>query len=652
MGTGSLGSSLGSFLPPGAGSNVPLSPLPVNVPASLTGQSTPPAPTGAPPATPFSQTLSQITTNPLLNSVISGQFSNENMSQLIHEIPNILSGLSPDEQDKFLQLIMSSDIMNAMFTDLGRPQTRDSLNLLVKSLYDSGLLSQVAPDSAVLSEEAQGALKDALQQKLVQTLFQLNTNLPPQTANQLPGSQNAPQTASQQTNANANPTAANTTAETGGDSLLTLNLPVSQPGTANQMPQAVASLMADSFTGALQQFFAGTANQTQANATQNPLTSQMSTLLSSLISLGITTTPGGTLPIMIPAKSDAAGFQSQISMLTEQLNQVSQQLSQLGNLAESEHVNIGPLQNFITVPQTLLTMLKSIQPDDTTTTNLLKSWVDNSGIINSAILNRANETFRDKFDFLKTIVFASLTAPPAAMVKEQQIRQQAFDQILLAAPALLNIFKLKDMVGVYGDEIKRKHAGLLFKFKRMLYNAAHEITIVSAGKPTFEYNEVGVFHPELEFLAQKIELLLPEAADELSFEMMEVISNEITHTFKFIKENEPHRINDILKRHPRTLLYLLCIDSPVTHDLRFPRTESLGPDRDPTVLNAHFMRIMNIVKKFEKNSEFLKYQPKVLEAFVDEAKYDPTSDITKTSLDIVHKAVAECSGFIDLDSSD
>lgn len=682
-----------SFLPPGTGVNIPLSPITTPTPAPTA------APTNTPAGSSFAAALGQVT-SPILSGIINGQIAPENIPQLIHDIPSILSGLSPDEQDKFLQLLMTSDILNAMFTTLDNPKSRDSLNAVVRSLYDHGLMSQVAPDKAVLSEEAQGALKDALQQKLVQTLIDVSGNLPTKTASSPEGTttaENSPQTqtaptvttqeTSQNTKTNTPPTSnlanttesSQTTAPTTAQTASTpasqpptnttvqttlqpteqvptkLDIPVSQPGMPNQMPESVASLIATSVTGALQQFFSPAATTPGATAnpqaTLNQPAAQVAALLTSLIALGITATPEGTLQLSVPTKTDASGAQNQHSQLAQQLNQISQQFTQLGDLAVQDKWNVGTLQNFVSVPATLLALLKSIQPDDTTTTNMLKTWVDNSGIVNNALLTKANETFRDKFEFLKTIVASSFAATPAAatLAKEQQVKQQMFEQTLLQAPALLNVFKLKDMVGVFEDDIQRKQATLLFTFKRMLFNAAHEITVVAAGKPTFEYTDVGVFHEQLPFLAERIALTLPPAADELDFDLMEMISRDITFTFTYIQEHEPYRIKDILKRHPRTLLYLLCIDSPITQDYTFPRTESIGTIVDPTALNMHFMRIMNVVKKFEKNSEFLKYQPKVLEAFVDEAKYNPTSDITKTSLNIIHKAVAECSGFIDLD---
>lgn len=671
--------SSGSFPPPGTGGNIPLSPLPTNAPAPAPTPAPAPAPSGGSFATTQGQVVS-----PIQNGVITGQMSPENMTQLIRDIPNFLKALPPDEQSKFLQMLMNSDILGKMFGALDDPHTRDSFKAVVRSLFDNGLLSQVAPDKAVLSEETQGALKDALQQKLVQTLVDVSKNLLPKTAEQ-PDSKQSTTTTPDSTTSNTNtantstpkPTNTATTtpqnitpqdapealvaatfataSEPEGQTLAKLNIPVSQPGTPNQMPESVASLVANTVTSALQQFMAsGTTPASAANpqAAVNTPATQVATLLTSLIALGIQTTPGGSLQLAIPAKSDAAGFQTQVTQLTQQLNQISQQFSKLGEVATQDKWNIGALQNFVSVPANLLGMLKSIQPEDTTTTNMLKTWVDNSGIINAAILNKANETFRDKFEFLKTIVLSSFAATPAATLKEQQIRQQMFDHTLNQAPALLNVFKLKDMVGVFEEDIKRKHSSLLYTFKRMLFNAAHEVVIVAAGKPTFEYNDVGIFHEQLKFLAERIVHVLPKASDELDFDLMEVISNDITHTFKYIKDHEPYRMKDIFKRHPRTLLYLLCVDSPITEDVTFPRSESLGDTRDSTSLNMHFMRIMNVVKKFEKHSEFLKFQPKVLEAFIEEAKYDPTSDITKTSLNIVHKAVAECSGFIDLDSPD
>lgn len=684
-----------SFLPPGTGGNMPLSPITTPTPAPTA------APTNTPDGSSFTAPPGQVTT-PIAPGIVNGQIPPENIPQLIHDIPSLLRGLSPEEQDKFLQLLMSSDILDAIFATLDNPKSRDSLNAVVRSLFDHGLMSQVAPDKAVLPEEAQGALKDALQQKLVQTLIAVSGNLPTKTASSpsdttmaknSPQTQTAPTVTTEETNqttkantpATSNlanttersQTAAPTTSQTVStptsqpqpatnttvqvtlqptEQLPTkLNIPVSQPGMPNQMPESVASLIATSVTGALQQFFSPAATTpgatTNPQATLNQPATQVAALLTSLIALGITATPEGTLQLSVPTKTDASGAQNQHSQLAQQLNQISQQFTQLGDLAVQDKWNVGTLQNFVSVPATLLALLKSIQPDDTTTMNMLKTWVDNSDIVNNALLTKANETFRDKFEFLKTVVASSFAATPATatLAKEQQIRQQVFEQTLLQAPALLNVFKLKDTVGVFEDDIQRKQATLLFAFKRMLFNAAHEITVVAAGNPTFEYTEVGVFHEQLPSLAERIALTLPPAADELDFDLMELISRDITFIFTYIQEHEPHRIKDILKRHPRTLLYLLCIDSPITQDYTFPRTESLGNIIDSTTLNMHFMRIMNVIKKFEKNSEFLKYQPKVLEAFVDEAKYNPTSDITKTSLNIIHKAVAECSGFIDLD---
>jgi len=604
--------SSGSFLPPGTGGQLPINnPLPVNLPVQQ--QPTPP---------PAQQ---QTTVSPFLSQVLTGQIAPENMNQLIQDIPNIMSGLSPDEQDKFLALLMSSDILDAMFADLGKPQTKESLNEVVKQLYDSGMLNQIAPDKAVLSEEAQGALKDALQQKLAQSLLDLGGG------SKTSASQVATDSPESSKTSDSNPNKM-------------LNVPVSQAGVPNSLPQSVASLVANSLTSALAQHF--NPNMQQQGTTPTAAQNQMTQVLTQLVALGITNTPSGNFQLAIPPKADPAALQT----LTQQLTQISEEFTKLGDMASKDNWKIGTLANFIQVPQTLLTLLKNIQPDDTTTTNFMQTWVENSNVITNNILARANETFREKFDFLKTMLLSTLPQLPAAMAKEQQVRQQMFEQVYMQAPALLNVFKLKDMVAVFGDDVQKKYAALLFRFKRMLFNAANEIVIVAKGKPTFDYNEVGIFHPELEILAHKLETLLPKSADELSFEMMEVVSQEIILTLNYIEENDPRRIPEILKRHPRTLLYLLCTGSSITRNINFPRTPELN--FDPTLLAAHFQRVHNLVKKFQKNGEFLKYQPHVLEAFIDEAKYDPTSEITKTSLDIIHKAVADSSGFIDLDSPD
>ncbi|MCE5294256.1 MAG: hypothetical protein LLF94_06540 [Chlamydiales bacterium] len=637
--------SSGSFQPPGQNLT---GNLPVSLPISTTPSAST-APTTTPPSN-FNTVLGQVTT-PLANVLgASGQITQDNMTQVMHDIPNIMSGLSPDEQDKFLQLLMSSDILNAMFETIDNPKSKDSLNTVVNTLVDHGLFSQVAPDKAVLSEEAQGALKDALQQKLVQMMQQVsdspkNAANTPQTTNQTVD----PKLSSGTTTASSNIPQDPVVAQDAKNTLGTLNIPVAPPGNTTAMPENVASLVSNSLTSALQQFLGtgGTGTQTPSLAQ-----AQAAPLLNALVALGITTNQGSNLQLVLPTKTDFSGQQTQLAKLDVQLTQLNANFTELGAVATRENWNIGPLQNFVTVPATLLTLLKTIQPEDTTTTNMLKTWVDNSSIVSNAILNRASDTYKDKFEFLKTVLLSSFTAAPAAIMKEQQVRQQMFEQVLMAAPALLNVFKLKDMVGVFEEDVKKKHAAILYVFKRMLFNAAHEITVVAAGKPTFEYNDVGIFHEQLEFLAQKISTMLPASADVLDFDNMELISNELTHTFEYIKNTEPRKVIDILKRHPRTTLYLLCIDSPVTADIVYPRSDTIGLTQDSTVLTAHFQRIMNLVKQYEKQSEFLKYQPKVFEAFIDEAKYNPTSEITKTSLDIIHKAVAECSGFIDLDSPD
>ncbi len=602
--------SSGSFLPPGTGSQLPS----INTPplsANVTPAQQQPAPGPAP---------SQQTTSPFLSQVLTNQVAPENMNQLIQNIPNIMSGLSPDEQDKFLQLLMSSDILNAMFADLGRPQTKDSFTTIVKQLFDSGMLNQVAQDKAVLPEEAQGALKDALQQKLVQSLVDLGAQMP---------KAQAEETASDNPNK-------------------MLNVPVSQPGVPNSLPQSVASLIANSLTQALAQNFSssgvgGGIMNPQTAATPTQAQNQVQQLLTELITLGITNTPSGNFQLVVPPKLDPSSMQN----LVAQLSLISEEFTKLGDMTSEQNLKIGTLSNFIQAPQTLLTLLKSIQPDDTTTPSLIKTWVDNASIAQNSILTRANDVYRDKFEFLKTMLLSTLPQLPSAVAKEQQIRQQLFEQVYVQAPALLNVFKLKDMVGVFGDDMERKYAALLFKFKRMLYNAAHEIVIVANGKPTFDYTEVGIFHPELAILAHKLETLLPESAEELTFEMMEVISQEIILTFNYIQEREERKIPEILKRHPRTLLYFLSIDSPIAKSINFPRSPELKVD--PTLLASHIQRVISIIKKYQKNAEFAKYQPKVLEAFVDEAKYDPTSEITKHSLDIIHKAVADSSSFIDLE---
>ncbi|MBS0635139.1 MAG: hypothetical protein JSR37_06730 [Verrucomicrobia bacterium] len=637
--------SSGSFMPPGGGNFN----LPVNTPLPTATPQTPTAPPAQ--ASTFSGVVSQ-SASPVLNTVLTGQIAPENMTQLIHDIPNIMSGLSPDEQDKFLQLLMSSDILNAMFSDLEKPETRKSFDTLVKSLFETGMLSQVAPDKAVLPEDQQTALKDALQQKLVQTLQQQTPNPPQKGAQDSRAQGSSPQ--------DSGVVATGTQTADTPPTTSTLNIPVAQKGAQNEMPEGMQTLVAGTVTDALQEFFSSgivTTSTPNSNATTNTTTpqtaqqqatlpNQIADFVKSLISLGIQTTPQGALQLAVPLTPQQP---ANLQTLTQQLNQISEQFTKLGNLSSQENWDIGPLNNFVSVPATLLTMLKSIQPDDTTTTNMLKTWVDNSEIVNTAILNRANDVYKEKFEFIKTIMLSSATQLPQTAVKEQQMRQQMFEQVLMAAPALLNVFKLKDMVGVFEDDVKRKHAAILFRYKRMLYNAAHEIVVVASGKPTFEYNDVGVFHRELPILAHKIELMLPESAEALDFDLMEVIARDIGHTFTYIKEEAPRQLNDIMKRHPRTLLYLRASDSPITQDIMFPRAEALGVQNDPLLLNQHFLRIMNVVKSFQKNSEFLKFQPKVLEAFIDEAKYDPTSLITKTSLDIVHKAVADSSGFIDLE---
>lgn len=561
-------------------------------------------------------------------------------TEIIGNLPKFLQELSPPEQNKLLSYLFTTDILDQLFKTLDQAPSKDAFHSLTNTLFKNGNMSQMSGNNAALSDTVKAAMKDSIQEIMVQILVQGKNG------------------ASSSTDAPLTLTIPNQGFALGQD-------PASDPMAKTPFPPNLTALIGEAATAAIKGFVmanmptAGTQGQLQGQVStglqsQTPQQIQfqlkLENLLSELLTLNLSNSSEPNIEVMVPTQPDPAGFPKAVAELQQKLHTLIGEFATLGQFAKDEHLDIGQLQKMLAVPQEMLAHLKSMTSDDQTSYTLMKTWVDNSRAIETAIAQRGIDRQHARYEFLQSLVMLPIASANADMMAEQRQKQLIFDQILLSVPNLLNFYKVKDAVEALAANLKSQGGQRLIKHKVLLFNAAREVVIVALGKPNPEYNDVGIFHEHLRHLAIKMTEVMPDSAPAMSLEQMELISFLLKDAFEAIKADDPYRFVDILKRHPRTMLYFMVVDSPLCDDMRFPNLPViLRGEIQPQELNVHVTKLLAVMKKFEKMSEFLKYQPRVLEKLLYETKNDPSSEATKDTLKIVQKAVADCTDFVDLE---
>lgn len=564
----------------------------------------------------------------------------KSINDIINNLPSFLQDLTPDDQTKLLSYLFSTNILDAIFSTLDQSPSKDAFNALVDTLFKNGNLSQLGGSNNALSDTVKDAMKDSLQKSIMQLLVQGKGN-----------------------------------AEDAGNAPLTLTIPNQDATSAQTQPfsQNLATLLGSATTEVIKNFLAAnmptTALLAQNPDSPNPATGlggtlqsqtpqqvqfqqQLEDLVSQLLTLNLSNPTDGDsagIQVLVPTNPDPSGMPKALTDLQQKLQNLVAEFATLNQFIKDEKLDAGQLQKFLDVPQQLMMQLKTMQMDDQSYL-MMKTWVDNSKAIETAIAARGIDRQHTRLEFLQTLALTPVGTATADMMADKQQKQIIFDQIMMGIPNLLNFYKVKDAVEALAAQLKGKNAANLLKHKVLIFNAAREVIIVANGKPTPEYNDVGVFHGQLKLLATKLKELLPASAESMNLEEMELISFELKNGFEAVKVDEPHRFSEIMKRHPRTTLYFLIIDSPLCDDISYPALPmNLRGEIGPRELEQHLSRITTVVHKFEKMTEFLKNQPRMLEHIINETRADPSSDVTKNSLKIVHKAIADCTDYLDLE---
>jgi hypothetical protein len=575
-----------------------------------------------------------------------------------------------------------------------QPQSVDSQNILTQSLSQ-----QIADTINNAASRSSGQPADTTNENLTLEIPPQAADAPPETANSVAtllgngvaqalteffgkttqgpastGQAAVPTDKAAAGTGDASTTAANTTTNTATAGVALMTTTAGQASTTPTTEEALMSMMATTTTGAAlmtmmpttttgEALMPETSTQTLPPQTlqSQTLQPQIQDLLANLFATGIATADNLPTAIIIPQAVNPEIFKENFPQLKQQLldqfAEISQQINSLVAQTQEDLPRGSTAQNFIVACQQITTLATQLQQNDQGFMfNMLNTMAANSKIMENSILHQVFDSFQDKADFLKNFLSASITtgAGAAAVALAQsspEMKMQMLNQMLAEFPNLLNIPVVKQLLGEIAGGVKSQSAAKLLQYQKLLLNAAKEIKTVARGSLTDEYTSVSLLHPALEALADIIELTnLPIRPEDLSLEQMESLTHDITFNLETIKLDNSAFFYDMLSKHPRTVLFLAYIDSNLLDGYRLPMVTKSILEADRRELEQHLERILNVIHKFEKSVEFLKFQPRVLELLIHEAKYDPTLDITRHSLKIVNKAIADYSSFIDLDS--
>lgn len=594
--------------------------------------------------TPLQSFVNTVATNP----------AGESASNLLVSVPNLLTTLGPDDKNMAINSLLQSSLIAQLLGSQDQETMQKVLSSILTSLFDSGSLYKMFNQDVPQSADIQNSISNALSENIADTI------------------NNA---ASKTTNQSSN----NATNES-----LTMEIPPqaadAPPETANQ----VASLLGKSVAQSLTDFFAknlslpaGLATGGEQAAagtglpTQNPMMQagmtgvmqQIQDLMANLFSTGIANS--GTLPttIVFPQAMNPELLQQNFPQFKQQLldtfAEITQSLNNVVAQAQDDLPRDSKAQGFIVAMQQITTLASQLQPNQQGMQlfNMLNTIALNSKIMENAILHQLFDKLQEKAEFLKnflgtTTVAAGAGAAAMAVAANAtpEMKMQVLNQMLMAFPNLLNLPSIRELLGEISGGIKSHGTSKLLAYQKLLLNAAREIKTINQGRVTDEYTLVGNFHPVLESLADKIAMSkLPIRPEDLPLELLESLTHDITFDLETIKIDNSGIFFDILSKHPRVVLFLAYLDSHLLDGYKLPGMTKSLLEADRADLDKHLERILNVVHKYERSVEFLKFQPRVLELMIHEAKYDPTLDVTRHSLKVVNKAIVDYSSFIDLE---
>lgn len=577
----------------------------------------------------------------------------EEYPKIIDLLPQLFESLEPEQKGPAVDFItMAREILDALFSSED-PAMKKVLDSFMKEIFTGGKLSQfVAKESVKEPIKSQGQGLQSEQTGTQEGTSTPTTSLPTSIKNTLIANlkEQIKQTLIQTAENPEQPQSAGSEKPMQKADELTLKLPaglISEDVPENAQSQT-AELVATSTTEAIAEFL--TQNFPELADAQETSKNELKDALTTIIDAQVMQTdPESNPEVLISIKPDNEAETPSLSLAKPQEDELSKMQENFAKIANMDiAAKNQTLQKYLQIPEKLQNLLTNLKPEDQAAFLLLKTAIANLPTLQLAVLRELYEKFQDKFEFLKpalTATFAEKMIDEAkqAQKQEQMQKLQEMEQILLNVPALLNTFVLNDLKSDLEDDLEKSGSSALYLHKFLLFNAAHEVITIASGNPTAEYSTVGLMHEQLGKLSQKLQEALPKNPEGFKIEQMENVTDEIKRHFSLILMDGVHTESEILKRHPRTLLYLLFIRSPLADEFRH-RSFALSISQD-----SYFDDVLNLVHHYEDREGFAKYQPHVLERFVYEAKNDTSSDLSKNRLKIVHRALTECADFIDLE---
>lgn len=507
----------------------------------------------------------------------------------------------------FQEVLQSLKLTPAMPTD------KLALGMLATDLKATGLLSKVieSAGSAILQYvQSKKMFQGALQGQVMQDIQALQKSLQPVTST-VPGM------------------VAEMTIPTKATAL---PLPITSMN--SQTIQQMAPFMAQSAVSALQDYFA-------PNMTTVPSTpvQKAQNIVASLIAMKLDASKESEMQLVIPKESMASNIPTQQLLLTKQsmmaaLEEAHQQYQAYTTIAQQHGLEASKINVLRFGAEQALALVRNIPyTESSLVIAYVGVWLANRKTVETALMQYPLDQLTARRDSIKAVI-QTLTDMTGRPLLGQDQKFAMLEQLLSAMPSLLNITIISQMLTDLENEAQEMARRVALQ-KNLLFYAAKEIVQIASRRPTAYYHAVGFLHEQLDIVANKLQLMLPKKALEVTDLVYKALFKEIRTALSAVLEENPGLFRDVLRYHPRLFLFFVYIDSPLIEDVKFPTIP------EALYTNEGLMIFEEVINKLAVMAEFQKYHPRVLLLMLSEAKGDLSQAVSKNALKVAFTATNE-----------
>lgn len=517
-------------------------------------------------------------------------------------------GMAPAKP--FQEVLQSLKLAPVMPTD------KLALGMLATDLKATGLLSKVieSAGSAILQYvQSKKLFQGALQGQMMQDIQTLQKSLQPVTS-MVPGM------------------VAEMKIPAAATALPLANIPTAAMN--SQIVQQMAPFIAQSAVGALQEYFA----PNMTNVPSAPV-QKAQNIVASLIAMKIDASQESEMQLVIPKEAMASNIPAQQLTLTKQsmmaaIEEAHQQYQAYSKIAQQHGLETSKINVLRFGAEQALALVRNIPyTESSLVIAYVGVWLANRKSVEATLMQYPLDQLAARRDSIKAVI-QTLTDMTGRPLLGQDQKFAMLEQLLSAMPSLLNITIISQMLTDLENEAQEMARRLALQ-KNLLFYAAKEIVQIASRRPTAYYHAVGLLHEQLDVAANKLQLMLPKKALEVTDLLYKALFQEIRVALSAVLEENPGLFREVLRYHPRLFLFFVYVDSPLIEDVKFPTMP------EALYTNEGLALFEEVTNRLAMMAAFQKYHPKVLLLMLSEAKGDLSQAVSKNALKVAFTAANE-----------